>query len=157
MKLSDFDYQISQEQIAQFPMTERDSSKLLVTHKSSNRFEHRIFRDIVSYFNPGDVLVINDTRVFPARLLGVKPSGGKVEIMLLREVSTNTWEALVKGLREGKVMLNRDIIAHVSRLNGASARVSFQFSSSAGAGLTRPYGSIKNSLGKWRYTSAALH
>jgi S-adenosylmethionine:tRNA ribosyltransferase-isomerase len=127
MKLSYFDYQIPQEQIAQFPLTERDSSKLLVTHKRSNRFEHRIFRDIVSYFNPGDVLVINDTRVLPARLFGVKSSGGKVEIMLLRELSNNTWEALVKGLREGKVILSRDIIAHVSRLNGAPARVTFEF------------------------------
>ncbi|MBI5100201.1 MAG: S-adenosylmethionine:tRNA ribosyltransferase-isomerase [Nitrospirae bacterium] len=127
MKLSYFDYQISQEQIAQFPLTERDSSKLLVTHKSSNRFEHRIFRDIVSYFNPGDVLVLNDTRVLPARLFGVKSSGGKVEIMLLKELSNNTWEALVKGLREGKVILSRDIMAHVSRLNEASARVTFEF------------------------------
>jgi S-adenosylmethionine:tRNA ribosyltransferase-isomerase len=150
MKLSDFDYRISQEQIAQFPLTERDSSRLLVTYKNSSRFEHRIFRDIVSYFNPGDVLVLNDTRVLPARLFGIKPSGGKVEIMLLREIIHNKWEALVKGLREGKVILSRDIIAHVSRLNGANAKVTFEFNPSVGAGfkpaLTDP--DIKHILGE---------
>ncbi len=158
MKLSDFDYQISQEQIAQFPMTERDSSKLLVTHKSSTRFEHRIFRDIVSYFNPGDVLVLNDTRVLPARLLGVKPSGGKAEIMLLKELSANTWEALVKGLREGKVILNRDIIAHVSRLNGANAKVTFEFAtlpfihSHQGRGDNNPLSPCGRGLGRGEFS-----
>jgi S-adenosylmethionine:tRNA ribosyltransferase-isomerase len=126
MKLSDFDYQISKKQIAQYPLAERDSSNLLVTYKGLTKFEHRIFRDIVSYFNSGDVLILNDTRVLPARLFGVKPSGGKVEIMLLKELHNNTWEALVKGLREGKFMLSKDIIAHVSRLNGALARVTFE-------------------------------
>ena len=127
MKLSDFDYRISKERIAQYPLKERDSSKLLVMQRDSGKFEHVIFRDIVDYFNRGDVLILNDTKVFPARLFGVKPSGGKVEILLLKELCKNKWEALVKGLKEGKALLSTDIIAHVSRSNGASASVEFEF------------------------------
>jgi S-adenosylmethionine:tRNA ribosyltransferase-isomerase len=127
MNLSDFDYNISTEHIAQHPLTERDSSKLFIIHRDSDKFEHRNFKDIVSYLKPGDILILNDTKVFPARLFGVKPSGGKVEILLLKELSRNKWEALVKGMREGKVLLSGNIIAHVSRSDGASARVEFKF------------------------------
>ena len=132
MKLSDFDYRISKEHIAQHPLTERDSSKLFVIHRDSDKFEHRNFKDIVSYLKPGDILILNDTKVFPARLFGVKPSGGKVEILLLKELHRNKWEALVKGLREGTVLLSGNIIAHVSRSDGGSARVEFK---RVGAGL----------------------
>jgi S-adenosylmethionine:tRNA ribosyltransferase-isomerase len=134
MKLSDFDYRISKEHIAQHPLTERDSSKLFVIHRNSDKFEHRNFKDIVSYLNPGDILILNDTKVFPARLFGVKPSGGKVEILLLKELRRNKWEALVKGLREGTVLLNGNIIAHVSGSDGTSARVEFKFNT-VGTGL----------------------
>jgi S-adenosylmethionine:tRNA ribosyltransferase-isomerase len=134
MKLSDFDYRISEEHVAQFPLEERDSSKLLVIQRDPGKFEHVIFRDIVGYLNGGDVLILNDTKVFPARLFGVKPSGGRVEILLLKELQRNKWEALVKGLRQGKVLLNANIIAHVSRTNGASARVEFEFNAE-GAGF----------------------
>jgi S-adenosylmethionine:tRNA ribosyltransferase-isomerase len=134
VNLSDFDYHISQKQIAQHPLFERDSSKLFVIHRDINKFEHRTFRDIVGYLRAGDVLVLNDARVIPARLYATRPSGGKVEIMLLKEICRNTWEALVKGLREGKAILNRNIIAHVSRVNGSPARVTFEFNN-AGAGL----------------------
>lgn len=134
MNLSDFDYHISQEQIAQHPLSERDSSRLLVIHRELNTFEHRTFRDIGSYLRAGDVLVLNDTRVIPARLYGTKLSGGKVEILLLKEICRNTWEALVKGLREGRVIVNRDITAQVSRGNAASARVTFEFTN-GGAGF----------------------
>ena len=125
MKLSDFDYRISKEHIAQHPLTERDSSKLFVIHRDSDKFEHRNFKDIVSYLKPGDILILNDTKVFPARLFGVKPSGGKVEILLLKELHRNKWDALVKGLREGKVLLSGNIIAHVSGSDGGKARVEF--------------------------------
>jgi len=134
MKLSDFDYRITREYIAQYPLKERDSSKLLVMQRDSGKFEHVIFRDIVDYVNRGDILILNDTKVFPARLFGVKPSGGKVEILLLKELHRNKWEALVKGLREGKVLLNGNIIAHVSRSNDASASVEFKFNT-VGAGF----------------------
>ncbi len=126
MKLSDFEYQISQKQIAQYPLPERDSSRLFLIHKTTGSFEHRIFRDIVHYLHPGDVIVLNDTKVMPVRFYGIKPSGGKVEIMLLKELCRNTWEALVKGLREGAVLLSNDIIGHVSRLSGASTKVMFE-------------------------------
>jgi S-adenosylmethionine:tRNA ribosyltransferase-isomerase len=118
MKLSEFDYHLPKSQIAQYPLKERDSSRLFVLYKKLNKFEHRVFRDIVEYLRPGDVLVLNDTKVIPARLYGVKPSGGRAEILLLKELRPNTWQALVKGLHEGTVKLKYGITALVSRSNG---------------------------------------
>ncbi|MBI5055246.1 MAG: tRNA preQ1(34) S-adenosylmethionine ribosyltransferase-isomerase QueA [Nitrospirae bacterium] len=141
MKLTDFDYQISHDQIAQHPLPERDSSRLMVVHKNSGNIEHRIFRDIADCLLPGDLLVLNNARVIPARIFGTKPSGGEVEIMLLKELDKNIWEALVKGQREGKVILENGAIATVSRGNGASAKVTF-----AGAGLKPVPTDIKNVL-----------
>ncbi|MBI4848928.1 MAG: tRNA preQ1(34) S-adenosylmethionine ribosyltransferase-isomerase QueA [Nitrospirae bacterium] len=141
MKLSDFDYQISHDQIAQHPLPERDSSRLMVVHKNSGNIEHRIFRDITDCLLPGDLLVLNDVRVIPARIYGRKPSGGKVEIMLLKELEENIWEALVKGQRDGKVILENWITAMVSSANGANAKVTF-----LGADLTPPSTNIKNLL-----------
>jgi len=129
MKLSDFDYPVPEDQIAQYPLKERDSSRLLILHRKTGDIEHRIFKDIIEYLHAGDVLILNDTKVLPVRLLGSKPSGGKAEITLLKELSRNTWEALVKGLNKGKVILPRGITANVSRLNGTRARVTFDFSS----------------------------
>ncbi len=125
MNLSDFDYHIPENQIAQHPLKERDASRLFVLHKKTGKIEHRLFRDIIDYLYPGDVLVLNDTKVIPVRLPGVKPSGGKAEITLLKELAVNSWEALVKGVHEGKVMLGCGITANVTRLNGAAARVDF--------------------------------
>ncbi|MBI5408034.1 MAG: tRNA preQ1(34) S-adenosylmethionine ribosyltransferase-isomerase QueA [Nitrospirae bacterium] len=127
MKLSDFDYQISSERIAQYPLIERDSSKLFVIRRDSGRFEHRIFRDIIDYLQSGDVLILNNTKVIPVRIYGVKPTGGKVEITLLKERSGNDWDALVTGVRQGEVMLAEGITAYVSRSNGKPARVEFEF------------------------------
>jgi S-adenosylmethionine:tRNA ribosyltransferase-isomerase len=129
MDLSEFDYKISENQIAQSPLPERDSSNLLVLHKKSNTIEHRRFRDITEYLCCGDVLVLNNTKVIPARLCGSKPSGGKAEITLLQEVQKNSWEALVKGVHKGPIMLKHGITAHVSRINGTTARVNFDFDS----------------------------
>jgi S-adenosylmethionine:tRNA ribosyltransferase-isomerase len=96
----DFDYDLPQELIAQEPITPRDASRLLVVHCNSGRLEHRIFRDIVAYLRPGDVLVVNETRVIPARVQTVKvPTGGKVELLLLARRDERRWEALVKGRR----------------------------------------------------------
>ncbi len=125
MKLYDFDYDIPDSQIAQHPLHERDASRLLVLHKSTGRLEHRIFRNISDYLNPGDVLVLNDTRVVPVRLPGTKPSGGKTEITLLKELADNSWEALVKGVHEGTIIVHHGITAYVSRLEGTLARVDF--------------------------------
>ena len=96
MKTSDVYYDLPEELIAQTPAEPRDSSRLLVYHRDTKEIEHRIFRDIAEYFRPGDVLVVNRTRVLPARLYAFTESGGKVEVLLLKRRSLNEWEALVK-------------------------------------------------------------
>lgn len=104
MKTSDFDYHLPESSIAQTPVEPRDSSRLLVLHRDTGDLEHRVFRDVTDYLNPGDLLALNQTRVIPARIFARKESGGRVEILLLRRRGTLTWEALVggKGLRVGK-------------------------------------------------------
>ena len=96
MKLSDFDYYLPEELIAQTPADPRDSSRLMVLNRKEKTIEHRIFRDIVEYLSPGDLLVRNITKVIPARLHGVKETGARVEILLLEKISEGVWEALVK-------------------------------------------------------------
>ena len=106
MKTSDFDYDLPEASIAQTPAEPRDSSRLLVLHRNTGGMEHRIFRDVGDYLRPGDLLVLNQTRVIPARIYARKETGGRVEILLLRRRDERTWEALVggKGLRVGKTM-----------------------------------------------------
>ena len=104
MKTVDFDYQLPQALIAQTPAEPRDASRLMVIHRGSGSIEHRVFREIQSYFQAGDLLVLNQTRVIPARLFGRKTkTGGKVELLLLARRDERTWEALVRGkkLRPG--------------------------------------------------------
>jgi len=106
LKTSDFDYHLPESSIAQTPAEPRDSSRLLVLHRDTNKLEHRIFRDVTDYLNSGDLLVLNQTRVIPARIYARKDTGGRVELLLLRRRDTLTWEALVggKGLRIGKMV-----------------------------------------------------
>lgn len=102
---SDFDYALPPERIAQTPLEPRDASRLLVLDRRTGAVQHAVFKDIGAYLRPGDLLVLNQTRVIPARLFGRKlPSGGKVELLLLRRESGSTWEALVggKGMTPGK-------------------------------------------------------
>jgi len=97
VRTSDFDYELPLELIAQTPAEPRDNSRLLVVHRDTGALEHRVFRDIGEYLRPGDVLVRNDTRVVPARLLGERPgTGGRVQALLLRQAAPDVWEALVK-------------------------------------------------------------
>lgn len=97
MELKDFDYYLPKELIAQDPLENRSSSRLLVLHKNTGEIEHKIFSDIVDYLNPGDCLVINDTKVIPARLMGVKSeTGAAIEVLLLKRKSNDEWECLVK-------------------------------------------------------------
>ncbi len=100
MRISDFDYTLPPERIAQTPVEPRDSSRLLVVHRDTGAFEHHIFRDVIEYLRPGDLLVANQSRVLPARLIGVKEgTGGQVEVLLLAargDVGPNCWEALVR-------------------------------------------------------------
>lgn len=104
MKTTDFDYHLPESSIAQTPSEPRDSSRLLVLHRETGALEHKIFRDIKAYLKAGDLLVLNQTRVIPARIFAQKETGGKVELLLLRRRDELTWEALVggKGLRVGK-------------------------------------------------------
>lgn len=104
MKTSDFNYNLPESSIAQTPIEPRDSSRLLVLHRDTGRLEHRIFREIGDTLRAGDLLVLNQTRVIPARIYARKDTGGRVELLLLRRRDELTWEALVggKGLRVGK-------------------------------------------------------
>src|SRR6185503_10185110 len=110
MKTSDFDYKLPESSIAQTPLEPRDSSRLLVLHRDTGNLEHRIFRDIGDYLRAGDLLVLNKTRVIPARIYARKETGGRVELLLLRRRDGLTWEALVggKGMRVGKLVKVED-------------------------------------------------
>ena len=105
MNLHDFYYDLPEELIAQDPLADRSSSRLMVLDKKTGRTEHRIFKDIIEYLNPGDCLVINDTKVIPARLIGEKEgTGAAIEVLLLKrkEDMVNTWEVLVKPGKKAK-------------------------------------------------------
>lgn len=103
MKTSDFYYDLPEELIAQDPLEDRSSSRLLVLDKDTGETEHHVFREIVNYLEPGDCLVINDTKVIPARLIGVKEdTGAKIEVLLLKRGSDDVWETLVKPGRKAK-------------------------------------------------------
>ena len=115
MKTTDFDYHLPETSIAQTPLEPRDSSRLLVLNRQSGQLEHRIFNAIGDYLNPGDLLVLNQTRVIPARIFARKPTGGKVELLLLRRRDALTWECLVggKGMTVGKtVFVESDDSSH---------------------------------------------
>ena len=102
MKTSDFDYYLPEELIAQTPVEPRDSSRLLVYDRKTESIEHKIFRDIYDILKPGDLLVVNNTKVLPARIYGQTEHGGKVEILLLKRRGINEWETLVKPGRKAK-------------------------------------------------------
>jgi S-adenosylmethionine:tRNA ribosyltransferase-isomerase len=101
VKTSDFMYDLPEELIAQTPIERRDASRLLVLDKKTGQMEHRHFYDLKEYLRPGDCLVLNDSRVIPARLFGTRPTGGAVEVVLLKDLGDNRWECLS---RPGKKM-----------------------------------------------------
>ena len=96
---SSYYYDLPEELIAQTPVEPRDSSRLLVYHRASGKIEHKIFHDIIDYLNSGDVLVINNTRVLPARLIGYKDTGAKIEILLQKRVDLTNWEVIAKPFK----------------------------------------------------------
>ncbi|MBQ6890763.1 MAG: tRNA preQ1(34) S-adenosylmethionine ribosyltransferase-isomerase QueA [Oscillospiraceae bacterium] len=116
MKTHDFWYDLPQELIAQTPLQQRDSSRLLVLGRESGEITHRHFYDILEYLKPGDCLVMNDSRVLPARLLGHRPTGGAVEVLLLRDLGDKRWECLVKPGR--KMQLGHEVIFGNGELRG---------------------------------------
>ena len=104
MKLTDFYYDLPQELIAQDPLLKRSESRLMVLDRKDNTIEHKHFYDVIDYLNPGDCLVINDTRVLPARLMGVKEdTGASIEVLLLKRKDDRTWETLVKPGKKAKI------------------------------------------------------
>lgn len=103
LKTKDFYYDLPEELIAQSPASPRDAARMLVYDKKNDKTEHKIFRDIVDYLSPNDVLVINNTRVIPARLYGYKPTGAKIEVFLLKRLNLNEYEVLMKPAKKAKV------------------------------------------------------
>ncbi|MEG1310822.1 MAG: tRNA preQ1(34) S-adenosylmethionine ribosyltransferase-isomerase QueA [Romboutsia sp.] len=104
MKTSDFYFDLPEELIAQVPVKDRSSSKLMVLDKETGQIEHHVFKDIINYLNPGDCLVLNNTRVIPARLIGEKvDTRGKIEFLLLKRTEEDTWQALVKPGKRAKI------------------------------------------------------
>ena len=135
MKTNDFNYHLPLELIAQRPLPQRDASRLMVLHRADGRLEHRRFIDLLDYLRPGDILVGNNSRVIPARLFGQKPTGGKVEILLLENLDPTRWQALVGGkklqmgaeiLLENKDGLLTDVTAAVTAvLDGPQRELTF--------------------------------
>lgn len=133
MNTSDFYYDLPEELIAQTPAEPRDSSRLLIYHRQNGAIEHKIFRDIIDFLNPGDALVVNDTRVIPARLYGKKQDTGReVEFLLLNQLSKDTWEIIMrpgKKLRIGdRVEFAADLQAEIlEKKEDGVTRVKFYF------------------------------
>ena len=97
MKTDDFNYELPESLIAQTPLKERDQSRLMVLDKATGKVEHKHFYDVIDYLEEGDVLVLNDTKVMPARLFGVKEeTGSHIEILMLKELGNDTWECLTR-------------------------------------------------------------
>jgi len=134
MKLSDFDYDLPKELIAQHPAEKRDESRLLVLHKDTGKIEHRVFRDIIEYLNPGDLLVLNNTKVLPAKFLGRKETGGKIEALVLNAGEGSRvkgeYEVLLKPARGcnigSKIIFgNGELNAEVTRIENGRRFLKF--------------------------------
>jgi S-adenosylmethionine:tRNA ribosyltransferase-isomerase len=106
MKLSEFDFDLPEELIANYPSENRDESRLMVVHRSTGQIEHKLFKDVLDYFSEGDVMIMNNTRVFPARMYGNKEkTGAKIEVFLLRELNRESllWDVLVDPARKIRI------------------------------------------------------
>ena len=106
MKLSNFTYDLPKELLAEYPSDQRDESRLMVLHRDSNKIEHKLFKDVIDYFNDGDSFILNNTKVFPARLMGNKEkTGAKIEVFLLRELNRDQrlWDVLVDPARKIRI------------------------------------------------------
>ena len=143
--IRDFDYELPQELIAQTPIEPRDASRLLVVHRDSGIFEHRHFRDIGDYLRPGDLLIANQSRVLPARLLGHRAeTGGAVEVLLLAErpdLGRDYWETLVRPgrrLREGsRIVFGNEAVDNAEMRQGAFLQAEVLERTDAGGRIVR--------------------
>ena len=120
-KTRDFWYDLPEELIAQTPLQKRDTSRLLAVDRRTGQLAHRHFYDILDYLNPGDTLVMNDSRVLPARLLGHRPTGGAAELLLLRDLGDNQWECLAKPGR--KLQAGAEVLFGDGRLKAEIIKV----------------------------------
>ncbi len=133
MKVSEFSYELPEELIAQHPYDKRDEARLMVLNKNNQTIEHRIFKDIINYLNPGDCLVINNTKVIPARLYGKKDTGANVEFLLLKRIEKDTWEAMVRPgnkLKPGSKVVFGDGLLKATVLEvieGGNRKVEFKY------------------------------
>lgn len=129
MKVSEFDYYLPEELIAQQPVVPRDRSRLMVVHKKAQMIQHAHFNEIINFLSPGDVLVLNNTRVLPARLIGVKKdTGAKIEVVLLKRLNYQQWEVLVKPgkkVKDGSVIVfgNGELSAESFGATAAGGRI----------------------------------
>ena len=134
MKLSDFNYELPKELIAQTPIEKRDEARLMVLHRNNKTVEHKIFKNILDYLQPGDCLVRNNTKVIPARLYGIKEvTGAKVELLLLNRIEGDTWEVMVKpgkkllpgaSVNFGDGLLKAEIL---EKMEGGNRKVKFEY------------------------------
>ena len=133
MKVSDFNYNLPEELIAQVPIEKRDESRLMVLNKKKQTIEHKVFKDIIYYLNEGDCLVINNTKVIPARLYGKKETGANVEFLLLNRIDGDIWESIVRPgnkLHPGAKVIFGDGILEAEILevmNGGTRKVKFKY------------------------------
>jgi S-adenosylmethionine:tRNA ribosyltransferase-isomerase len=136
LKQSDFGYLLPETSIAQTPSHPRDMAKLLVFNRNTSEMTHLIFKDLSSLLSRNDVLVLNDSKVFPARLKGNKVTGGAVEILLLRPLGANTWEAMCRGLKPPQIVhFSDELIGHVLSKNNETGYISIKLESSKNVNL----------------------
>jgi S-adenosylmethionine:tRNA ribosyltransferase-isomerase len=131
MKLTDFDFKLPKELIAQYPSERRDFSRLLVLHRNKGELEHKIFYEIIDYLKPEDALVVNQTRVFPARLFGINQiNGAKAEVFFLRKIDDGIWEVLLKPKK-------KNLVGSIIVFNEEKLTCEILEKSSSGANLAR--------------------
>ena len=131
MKTEPFDYPLPKSLIAQHPTPQRGQSRLMVVHRNSGAIEHRSFQEIFRFFSPGDLLIINNTRVLPARLIGKKKTGGRCEVLLLPQWNgvKGEWKALIKGMRAttggSRISFDQGMEAEVTEIRDGRAKINF--------------------------------
>ncbi|MGB7054661.1 MAG: tRNA preQ1(34) S-adenosylmethionine ribosyltransferase-isomerase QueA [bacterium] len=144
MKLSDFQYGLPQELIAQFPLPDRTAARMLILNRQTGKLTHSKFNRITDFIEKGDVFVLNNTRVFKARLIGLKSTGGKVEVLLIRRTDGGSWEAMIshaKRMREGTRIYFADKLFAEIEEKIAGAKVILQFNQDAGE-VIKKYGHV---------------
>lgn len=133
MKVSEFNYELPKELIAQHPYDKRDEARLMVLDKKNQTIENKVFKDVIDYLEPGDCLVINNTKVIPARLYGKKDTGASIECLLLKRLEGDTWEAMVRPgskLKEGAKIIFGDGILKgtiLDILEGGNRKIKFEY------------------------------